>query len=102
MHEIELIHKAVALEQAQRPVNRYSVNLRIESARFAQDLTRIEMLFRSLYHAEDRAALARHPQPTRHQFCLQPTWSLGLWEWHGILLFTSLQMNPLLATALQL
>jgi hypothetical protein len=60
MHEIEFIHQAMPLEQFQSAVNGDPVHLRIDFARAPQNLTGIEMLFRSFDDAKDGTALVGH------------------------------------------
>lgn len=71
MHEIKLVHQTVSLEQAQSTVDGYSINVGIETARTAQELAGIQMLFGGFDHPQDRSALTRHAQAARHQFGLK-------------------------------
>lgn len=57
VHEVKFIDQAMALEQAERAINRDAVNPRIQFARVAQNLRRIEMLLRRFYDREDGASL---------------------------------------------
>jgi len=66
MHQIQLVHQAVSLEQVERPVDRNPVNLGIKLATLAQCLARIQMLLYGLPHAENGAALVCHAKPSRH------------------------------------
>jgi murein endopeptidase len=71
------------LEQAQSAVDGYTINLRINLSRVAQNLARIQMLLGSLHDAQNGAPLAGHAQSTRHQLGLQAAWNLSLWKWQG-------------------
>ncbi len=51
VHEIKLVHQAMSLEEAQRAINRYPVDVRIQFARMTENLAGIEMLFSGLNHA---------------------------------------------------
>src|SRR6267143_1746775 len=51
VHQIKFVDQAVALEQLEGPVHRNPVDLRIEPAGMAQDLTGVEMLLGSFPHA---------------------------------------------------
>jgi hypothetical protein len=62
VHEIEFVHQAVSLEQTERAIDRYAVDMRIKFAGVTQNLARIKMLFGGLDHAQDGAALMRHAQ----------------------------------------
>jgi len=79
VHEIEFIDQAVALEEVQGPVDRYTVDLGINLARMAQNLAGIEVLLGGFDHAQNSAALPGHAHATRHQFGLQASrrFSLG-------------------------
>jgi hypothetical protein len=78
VHEIEFIDQAVALEQAECAIDGDAIDVGIELAGATQNLTRIEMLLRSLHNAQNGAPLMRHAQATRHEFGLQTSRSFGL------------------------
>jgi len=63
VHQVKFVNQAITLKQGQRPVDGYTVNMRIQFVRLAQDLAGVEVLFRRLDYAEDSATLAGHPQP---------------------------------------
>jgi hypothetical protein len=83
MHEIKFVYQAVALEQVDGAIYGDAVDLGIDASRFPQNLAGIEMLLSGLHHAENRAALVGHPQPTRHEFSLQAAGRFGLRQGHA-------------------
>jgi hypothetical protein len=82
VHEIEFVNQTMSLEQSQGAIDSDPVNLGIEAAGAAQQLTGVKVLLGGLDHAQNRAALARHAQSARHQFRLQASWNLSLGQWH--------------------
>ena len=78
VHEVKLIDQPVPLEQSEGAIDRDSVHSRIDSASSAEKLAGIQMLLRSLHHAQNGAALAGHAQAARHKFGLQPAGCFGL------------------------
>ena len=83
VHEVEFVNQAVALKQIQRAIDRYAVNAGVEAAGLAKDLRGIEVLLRSLYHAENGAALVGHAQAAGHEFGLQASGNFGLRQRDG-------------------
>ena len=83
VHEVKLVHQAVALEQIEGAVNRDPVDVFVELPRAPQDLTGVKMLLGGFHHAQDGAALPRHTQATRHQLGLQSSRRLGLRKRHN-------------------
>ena len=62
VHEVELVHQPVPLQQTERAIHSHAVNSWVHPARAAENLAGIEMLFGGFDHAENRAPLARHAQ----------------------------------------
>ncbi len=85
VHEVEFVDQALPLEQFQRAINRDSIHLGIDFLGAPQNLAGIEMLLRGFDNAENRAALLRHTQASRHQFGLQTARNLGLRQRHKVL-----------------
>jgi hypothetical protein len=95
MHEIEFVHEAVALEQAESAVDGDAVDIGIEFAGALKNLRGVEVLLRGFDDAQDRTALVRHAQSAGHEFGLEASGSFGLGHGHGAvprLIETTLQL----------
>jgi hypothetical protein len=66
VHQIELIDQSMPFQQGERPIDGHTINVGSDFAGTPENLRRIQVLLRSLYNAQDGAALAGHAQPARH------------------------------------
>lgn len=79
VHEIEFVDQAVALEQAQSPIDGAAVDTGIKFFRFAEKLRGVQMFGRGFHNAKDGTALLRHANAAFGEMGLQATryFSLG-------------------------
>ena len=84
VHKIELVHQPMALQQAQCAVHSHAVDLRINRSGMAKNLRGIEMTLCGFDNAEDGPTLARHADPARSEFRLQPSRYFGPRKWHSL------------------
>ena len=84
VHEIELVHQPVALQQAQCTVHSNAVDLGINCSGMAKNLRGIEVTLCGFDHAEDRTSLTCHADAARSEFRLQPSRYFGPRKWHSL------------------
>jgi hypothetical protein len=78
VHQVEFVDQAMALEQAQRAVDRAAVDAGVEFLRLAENLGGVEMLAGGFHDAEDGAALLGHPDAAFGKVGLQAAGNFGL------------------------
>jgi hypothetical protein len=88
MHEVKFVHKAMALQQVERPINRYAINVRIDFARPSQDLGGVQMLLCDFDDSQDCSPLARHAQTAGHEFSLEPARGFAFGERHNFICYS--------------
>jgi hypothetical protein len=64
VHQVQLIHQAVAFQQIERAIHSDAVDPRIDLPRLLEDLRGIQVLFGGFDHAEDCPALMGETQTT--------------------------------------
>jgi hypothetical protein len=84
MHQVEFVNQSVSLQQFQGAVHGDTINTGINLAGVAEDLRSVEMLLRSLNHAENCFALVREAQSPRGQSRLQTTGSFSFGKGHDV------------------
>lgn len=77
VHEIQFVYQTMALQQVERPVNRYPVDVGVDFASPPQYLRGIQMLLCNFDDSQDCPPLASHAQAAGREFSLQATGSFG-------------------------
>jgi hypothetical protein len=70
VHQVQFVNQALSFQQADGPVHGNAVDLGIDAARFAQNLSGIEMLLGGFDNAQDGSTLAGQPYAAVHELRL--------------------------------